>query len=237
MAVTGLENFMLTPASFRRLMNRKVQAFVSLRTYEVTRAVRRLTPARRLPYMAARADRWIQALYRLHPQLSFELKNSRSGTNVRRWSQLPSTLKVQGTARQIYALSHSPGVSSVYVTSIAGRRSRPLPSAPVTWYCVRALVIVRVERATSGNQITEDRFILVRASSFQNAKNRIKRQWRKYATPYLNSDGRLVSWSLDKVIDVFDTCETEIDPVGTEVYSKLGRRRMRTQYVWRPKLQ
>jgi hypothetical protein len=237
MAVTGLENFMLSPDSFRRLTNRKVQGFVNLRTYAVTPAVRRLTPARRLPYMAARADRWIQGLYRVHPQLSFELKNSTSGTNVRTWSQLPSTLKVPGTARQICALSHSPGVSSVYITSIAGRRPRPLPSAPLTWYCVRALVVVRVERATSGNQTTEDRFVLVRASSFEDAKNRIKHQWRKYATPYLNSDGQLVSWSLDKVIDVYDTGETEIDPIGTEVYSKLGQRRMRPQYVWRPKLQ
>ncbi|MGO8817340.1 MAG: DUF4288 domain-containing protein, partial [Terriglobia bacterium] len=76
----------------------------------------------------------------------------------------------------------------------------------------------------------------VRASSFEDAEKRLRHQWQEYATPYLNSDGQMVSWSLDKVIDVYDTDETEIDPGGTEVYSKLGKRRMRSEYVWRPKL-
>jgi hypothetical protein len=45
----------------------------------------------------------------------------------------------------------------------------------------------------------------------------------------------MVSWSLENVIDVYDTNETEVDSAGTEVYSKLGHRRMRPEYVWRPK--
>lgn len=84
-------------------------------------------------------------------------------------------------------------------------------------------------------QNTEDRFVLVRASSFEEAKKRLRREWRKYATPYLNSNGEMVSWALDKVIDVYDTAAIEINPAGTEVYSKLGHRRMRPGYVWRPK--
>jgi hypothetical protein len=50
----------------------------------------------------------------------------------------------------------------------------------------------------------------------------------------LNSDGQMVSWQLDHVVDVHQTSEIEIDPAGTEVYSKLHRRRMRPAYVWRP---
>lgn len=147
-----------------------------------------------------------------------------------------STLTVRGTARSILALSESPGVSSIYITRIAGHRPRPPQAAPLTWYCVRASVVIRVERAKRGNQSTEDRFVLVRACSFEDAKTRLKQQWREYATPYLNSDGRMVSWSLDKVTDIYDTGETEIDPNGTEVYSKLGQRRIRPQYAWQPKL-
>jgi hypothetical protein len=85
-------------------------------------------------------------------------------------------------------------------------------------------------------QMTEDRFVLVRASSPEDAKKRLKRQWREHAAPYLNSEGQMVSWSLGKVVDVYEICETEVDPAGTEVYSKLGERRMRPEYVWRPKL-
>ena len=84
-------------------------------------------------------------------------------------------------------------------------------------------------------QNTEDRFVLVRAYSFQDAKRRLRQHWREYAAPYLNSEGQMVSWSFDKVTDVYQTGETKIDPAGTEVYSKLGKRRMRPEYVWHPK--
>jgi hypothetical protein len=76
---------------------------------------------------------------------------------------------------------------------------------------------------------------LVRAASFEDAKKRLRKQWREYAKPYLNSEGQMVSWHLDRVLDVYQTCEADIDPAGTEVYSKLGHRRMRSKYVWRPK--
>ena len=235
MPVTGLENFMLTRVSFRRLGNRKVLAYVNLRTYDITPVVQRLLPSKRLAYIAARVDRWIQRLYRLHPELSFQMENGTlSGKSVRRWSQLPSRLTVRGPAHEVWGLAEAIGVRSIHVTSVAGHRRRRSRKSPLAWYCVRAFVVIRVERAKLGKQSTEDRFVLVRASSFEDAKKRLNRQWRKYATPYLNSDGQMVSWSLDRVIDVYDIGETELDPDGTEVYSKLGQRRMRPKYVWRP---
>lgn len=45
----------------------------------------------------------------------------------------------------------------------------------------------------------------------------------------------MVSWQLDHVVDVYFIDEKNIDPSGTEVYSRLGNRKMRPQYVWRPK--
>lgn len=235
MRLMGLETFGLTPTSFRRLTKRNVQAFVYLRTYDLTPAVRKLIPTKRFPYMSARVARWIRGLRSFFPRLSFKESVGRvPGSSASGWSQLPSTLEVQGTARQVNSLSKLPGVSSVYISSIAGYRRRPTSKATLTWYCVRALVVIRVERTRFGNQNTEDRFVLVRASSFDDAKKRLAKSWREYATPYLNSDGRMVSWTLDKIIDVFDTAEAEIDPKGTEVYSKLLRRRMRPKYVWRP---
>ena len=76
--------------------------------------------------------------------------------------------------------------------------------------------------------------MLVRAASFEDAKTRLRRQWRECASPYLNSEGRMVSWQLDHVTDVYSTGETEIYPAGTEVYSKLSSRRTRAKYTWRP---
>lgn len=141
-----------------------------------------------------------------------------------------------GPRANILALANAAWVRSIHVTRIAGHRRHRLPKTELEWYCVRAFVVIQVERAESGLLNTEDRFMLVRASSFEDAKKRPRRQWREYATPYLNSEGRMVSWHLDRIVDVYQTSETEIDPNGTEVYSKLGHRRMRPGYVWRPRL-
>lgn len=152
------------------------------------------------------------------------------------WQRLPFSFQVYGSAREILALTGAAGVQSIYVTKVGGRRlRRPKPEPRLGWYCVRAFVVILVEGETSGLQATEDRFVLVRALSFEDAKKRLRRQWREYARPYLNSDGRMVSWQLDHVVDVYFIDEKNIDPSGTEVYSRLGNRKMRPQYVWRPK--
>lgn len=236
--VRGLERFGLGDASFRRLGNRDVVAYAYLRTYDVTLAVQKLPPLKRQQFMAARANRWIEHVHSRYPSLSFQIQGSRQpARNSQRWSELPTTLKVKGPAHKVLALADSAGVRLIHVTRIAGHRRHRFPKTELEWYCVRAFVVIRVERTKSGLQNTEDRFMLVRASSFEDAKKRLRRQWREYATPYLNSDGQMVSWHLDRVVDVYQTSETEIDPNGTEVYSKLGHRRMRPSYVWRPRLQ
>jgi len=231
--VLGLERFGLNEASFGRLGGRKVQACVHLRTFDVTAAVRKLDPSKRFRYMASRVERWIENLRRLHPRVSFRAKAGKFAGG-RRWSELPSSLEARGSAREISAIANAAGVESIYVAKVAGRRHRPSPKAALEWYCVRAFVVICVERAKSGLQSTEERFMLVRARSFEDAKKRLRQQWREYATPYLNSESLMVSWQLDHVVDVYQTSEKEIDPAGTEVYSKLSKRRMRQKYVWHP---
>jgi len=231
--VLGLERFGLNEASFGRLGGRKVQAYVQLRTFDVTAAIRKLRPSMRFRYMAGRVERWIESLRRLHPHVSFRAKTGKFA-GARRWSELPSSLEARGSAREISAIANAAGVRSIYVAKVAGRRHRPSPKAALDWYCVRAFVVICVERAKSGLQSTEERFMLVRARSFEDAKRRLRQQWCEYATPYLNSESLMVSWQLDHVIDVYQTSEEEIDPAGTEVYSKLSKRRMRQKYIWRP---
>lgn len=233
--LTGLERFGLTETSFRSLGNRKVLGYVYLQTYDVTPAVQKLPCSKRHAYMVVRVNRWIERLYRFYPELSFQMKGGKPGNSVRRWSELPTTLTVRGPARKIFVLADAAGVESIYVTRIAGRHRHRQPKTPLEWYCVRALVVIRVELAKSGMQNIEDRFMLVRASSAEDAKERLRQQWREYARRYLNSEGQMVSWQFDRVVDVYSMCETDIDPTGTEVYSKLGHRRMRPKYVWRPK--
>jgi hypothetical protein len=189
--VTGLERFGLDDASFRRLKNRNMVGYAYLRTYDLTAAVQKLPPLKRQQFMAARANRWIDPVQSRYPGLSFQIQGGKQpARNNRRWSELPTTLKVKGPARKILTLANSAGVRSIHVTRIAGHRRHCLPKTELEWYCVRAFVVIQVERAESGLQNTENRFMLVRASSFEDAKKRLQRQWREYATPYLNSEGR-----------------------------------------------
>lgn len=233
--VTGLGDFNLTETSFRRLGSREVRAWVYLRTYDVTPGVKRLPVNHRFAYQDARVKRWIRSLQSRFPGIALLPKDRDflSGTVIR-WTRLPYSLLFRGAARALSTFGGAPGVRSVHITRVSGLRRKHVHASVLAWYCVRALMIIRVEGATSGLQNTEDRFLLLHASSFTDAKNRLKRQWKDYASPYLNSNGQMVSWSLDKVIDVYETGETELDPAGTEVYSKLGKRRMRSEYVWRP---
>jgi hypothetical protein len=234
--ITGLDQFGLSESSFRKLGDQKVTAYVYLMTYDVTPAVQKLPPRKRFLYMEQRVDAWIAKLQRLCPTIYPNVKGQKlAGPKGRLSSELPTTLKVRARAVEVLRLAEEYGVRPVYVTAIAGQHRGRQPKSPLEWYCVRALVAIRVERAKSGLQNTEDRFILVRATSFADAKKRLMGQWREYASPYLNSDGQMVSWQLEKVVDVYSTCETEIDPRGFEVYSKLGRRRMRPGYVWHPR--
>ena len=236
MPLTGLENFNLTMSEFRRLGKTTVKAYVNLRTYDLTPAVRRLLPSRRHAYLIVRVRKWVAALRRSFPDLSFQTVVGKPLVEIRHKSDMPSSLLVSAPARRIAAIAQFGGVSTVHVVGVVGFRALSRPTPKESWFCVRALVAICVEGQRSGMQSTEDRFVLVLACSFDDAKKRLSKTWPQYATPYMNSTGHLVSWRLEEIVDIYDLSETNIDPAGTEVYSKLGRRKMRPKFVWRPNL-
>ena len=228
MSITGHDDFGLTAAKLARLGSRKVVAYVYLKTYDVTQDVRRRPPEQRHAHLAARADRWVRQLKQRFPGLVFRSTDRVGATSAKRpWFQLPHTFKVSAPARTLRAIAEMPGVYNVCVVAVSGMRKQREPRKPLDWYCVRGLVAIVVEGQVRGMQTTEDRFLLVRAESFEDAERRLKKVWREYATPYLNSYGHMVSWSLDRVVDVYDLRETDLDPSGVEVFSRLGKRRLR----------
>jgi hypothetical protein len=78
--------------------------------------------------------------------------------------------------------------------------------------------------------------MLVKAVTEEDAKRRLMQRWREYAEPYLNLRGELVRWKLVEVLDVYELCESEIDPAGTEVYSRIRPKTMKASYVWKPRI-
>lgn len=99
--VTGLENFKLTEASFRRLGNREVRAFVHLHTYDLAPDVQKLPIPKRFKYMVARAERSVNGLRRRYPGLSLQERDVKLyASGIRKWSQLPGSLEYRGTVRE-----------------------------------------------------------------------------------------------------------------------------------------
>ena len=184
MRVRGLENFRLTEASFRRLGSRKAFASVHLRTYEVTFQVRQIPPSQRHSYLAMRVNRWIERLRLRYPRVTIRVRDGQSG-RANSWS-LPASLEVSCSPQEILKLAAEPAVQSVYVTRVAGYRRRRSPATQLTWYCVRALVVIRVERLTAGLQtyrlpkIVSFWFALLRSKMLRNASSSSGRIMRRH---------------------------------------------------------
>lgn len=105
MPVTRLQKLNLTEASFRRLGTRQAWAHVTLRTYDLTPALRKIPPFRRHGYIIARMNRWITTWYRDFPRLLFAAVDGRlirGGIADR--ADLPNALRVRGPARDLVAL-------------------------------------------------------------------------------------------------------------------------------------
>ena len=172
MRVRGLENFRLTEASFRRLGTRNVCATVHLRTLELTFEVRRLQPSQRHSYLAMRVHRWIKRLGLRYPRITFQVKGDEStGGPANSWS-LPQSLEVCCSAREILNVAAETAVESVYVTRVAGHRRRRPPASQLTWYCVRALVVIALNGRRRGcrpQRIVSFWFVLLRSKTPRNA--------------------------------------------------------------------
>ena len=220
--------FASNPGLFSRapkLRGREVSVKVHLQAFEITPAVVRRSPDERHDFLRGQAHRW--------------LANLRSRFPASRWvvashaRDIPMELSGRIAADHIPDLSSQPGVRLIYVSHVPGHRRRPRRREPLQWFCVRGRVAIQIEDETEGMQTVEDRFVLVRAASSHDAEQRLRRHWREYAEPYLNPHGHLVRWKLEAITDIYDTAEDHLDSAGVEVYSKLSRRRMKAQFVWR----
>ena len=131
------------------------------------------------------------------------------------------------------ALAAAPSVARIFITSVEGRvpsQEKPTPH----WHCVWGIVAIQVEGQTSGMITLEDRLVAVRAFDPEDAKRSLAPMWRRYAEPYVNPEGQLVRWQLLSIQDVYETYDQAIDPQGTEIFSRLRRVRMKSDYRWSP---
>ena len=216
----GLDDYRLELRDLRRLGARPVEISLSLRPPDF-KPLFPLAPEERTERL------------RSFVEGAFERVRSRwpGGEIVPRGNGLPWTSDSVVTARD--RVLRFPELSDVFVTRIQGlRKRRP---RQLSFYAVRARVAIEVEGQTDGMQSVEDRIVLVRALSCEDAERRLAPESESYAEPYLNPDGEMVRWRLEEIVDVYDLCDDEIAPRGTEVYSRLSPRRLRPDLAWPPR--
>ena len=221
MAVRGLEDYRLTAVGLARLGARPVAFSVQLLGIPLSK-LRPLSPSERDSRLRATLKRQLTALVRRFPHAGLRSRNPRRGS----WT-LDGTLP----ANQIRRLALQPEVKDLWVTEIAGR-SRRRRFAKERWFCVWGIVAIQVERQRSGTMEVEDRLVLVKAYDDQDAVNRLRPEWERYAEPYLNPDGYLVRWQLVDIKDVFSVNDEKLSPEGSEVYSRLRTVKMKPAYRW-----
>lgn len=222
--IFGLWQFGISPSAFRRLGSRKVHVSIHLRTPKVER-LQKYPPDERLRRMNAMFERGVRAIETNWEggRLSLRLKVT-CAWKIDGRTTVKNALKIAGLSQ----------VEDVWINRIERVKKRPTPKT-MHYYAVRGRVAVQIEGQTSGYQKTEDRIVLVKAFSEEDACRRLQKEWKDYAAPHLNEDGRLFRFLLEEIVDVYNpSIYDEKNLSGTEVYSDMGRRRLRPKDVWLP---
>jgi hypothetical protein len=222
MKVSGLNDYRLTVASLNGLGARAVTFWLQLKGVSLS-VLMPLSPREREARLRPTLKRQLARLTRDFPEANLKSRNHTKGS----W-----TLDGALPANQVRKLARQPEVAKLWVSAIEGR-SRPRRRAKKRWFCVWALVAIQIERQRSGTMEVEDRLVLVKALSPDDAVEQLRPTWDEYGEPYLNPEGYLVRWQFIEVKDVFELFDQHISPKGTEVFSRLRTVKVKPKYRWR----
>lgn len=120
------------------------------------------------------------------------------------------------------------GPGGIIIHKLEGaRRVRKKPV--YSYYCMKVTAVQEIDHhEDETEQVVEERFVLIRAKSFEDAYKRMKKHEKTSCEPYMNSSFEIVRW---KIIDYEDCFLTDIhsfndlsDSNGKVVYSLLERK-------------
>lgn len=187
-----------------------------------------LAPRERVRQIDAHYRQAYQQLVSLLPVASF----TRIGSRNR-----PTGLAASLPLVQLSLLVQQPFVSGVTIEAIEGLTSKEVVLEPSFW-CIQARFAIQIENETKGMQKYEDRLLVIKAFTEEEAKQKLLPSFEAYAEPYLNSAGLLVRWQFETFIDSYCTDIQSVDAFlseqGVEVFSTLSNRRLRVGMDWQP---
>lgn len=145
--------------------------------------------------------------------------------------------RVQGEIciADIPAIAQLDIVSSIQIEKTNGeRRKRRVVSKPRKhYYCVKMTVAIQVEGHAKGMQGVEERYVLFKASSEDEAITKAKESASAYVKPYLNSVGELVRWKVESFDDVYEVVpDNQQNMNGAEVFSVIKNRKLTPARAW-----
>jgi hypothetical protein len=144
----------------------------------------------------------------------------------------PVGVRVTLPARDVRRVLKQVSVDYVNVLKIRGMSRKRETRRTPGWFAVKARFAVQIEGQTKGMQTYEERIVLVWASSFAEAERKATREFRRYEAPFLTTSGHFRRSALETILDTYDVGDDAIDPDGTEVFSELKQRRMKSDYEW-----
>ena len=145
--------------------------------------------------------------------------------------------RVQGEIRvaDIPTIAQLEVVASIQVEKTNGERiKRRAASKPKRrYYCVKMTVAIQVEGQVKGMQGVEERYVLFKAYTENEAVAKAKGAALAYVKPYLNSAGELVRWHIESFDDVYEVVpDNPQDLDGAEVFSILKNRKLTPDRAW-----
>jgi hypothetical protein len=151
----------------------------------------------------------------------------------------PRGVKTTITINEIKRLARYSFIESIFINSAKGGK-KTIKTEPARFFCIKMTVAIQIEGLKNRLQTYEERYVLIKAKTSDEAYRKIERQRKKYEQPYLNSQGQLVRWAVESLDDCYVTDIVSYDdlnnPEGAEVFSVLKKRKLTKDRFWNGKL-
>lgn len=135
----------------------------------------------------------------------------------------PFSVKASISYLDINKVLEVEGLESIWIKEIEGIKRKKSKNKH-EFYTVVSKVRIEIEGFNKKKGDVELRITLMKAKSKAQAEKKTKRDYKNYEKPYLNVEGRLVSWKFVKIVDVYETGLSKSssfnDAKGVELYSK-----------------
>ncbi len=146
----------------------------------------------------------------------------------------PSGLEINCTKKDILKFSKDKRVKYIFIQSEKDDEIETIE----LFYAVKARFVIQIENRTKGFQDYEDRILLIKGKSGEDAEQRLLKGFKDYEKPYLNSKGELVRWKFEEFIDWYETNYNSIEDMlkdnkdGIEIFSRLKTRKLNKDRIW-----